>query len=133
MVQDWIFKPGVKHGGRERQRGKARLVKCFKERARRRSGKKEKQHSDTLLAVPAERRWRNYCCDLESIACLALSLTNRDLSEIDLRETPVVPLHLKNLEAVTGVGDEGPSEGLVIATGRFTAGMHQPLSWWQRL
>ena len=32
--------------------------------------------SDTLLAVLEERR---NPCDLDSIACLALSLTNRDL------------------------------------------------------
>ena len=39
----------------------------------------------------------------------------------DLRaETPVVPLRLRNLEAVTGEEDEGPSEGLVKPWGRFT-------------
>ena len=41
--------------------------------------------------------------------------------QIDLRaETPVVPLRLRNLEAVTGEEDEGPSEGLVKPWGRFT-------------
>ena len=41
--------------------------------------------------------------------------------QIDLRaETPVVPLRLRNLEAVTGEEDEGPSEGLVKPGGRFT-------------
>ena len=41
--------------------------------------------------------------------------------QTDLRaETPVVPLHLRNLEAVIGEEDEGPSEGLVELWRRFT-------------
>ena len=61
--------------------------------------------------------------------------------QIDLRaETPVVPLRLRNLEAVTGEEDEGPSEGLVKPWGRFTEvrfnlfrSLHLAMHWYKSI
>ena len=75
---------------------------------------------DTLLGACMDivhwtTRRTSYCCDgYVAMLCLWPSCWPTVTFQIDLKaETPVVPLHLRDQQAVVGGEDEGPGAGLV--------------------